>query len=64
MYVKEKGFVVLDDLLVDREGIRHERLILRSVGEDYGAVLAEPFDCDGDAWWPRWTSCYSLLRFT
>jgi hypothetical protein len=49
VYVKEKGFVVLDDLLVDREGIRHQRLILRLVGEDDWLVFAEPVcgDCDG-----------------
>ena len=42
VHVTEKGRVVLHDLLVDREGVGHERLILCAVGEDYGAVLAEP----------------------
>ena len=51
MLVTEEGLVVLHDLLVDREGVGQERLILCSVGEDYGAVLAEPRgrDLDGGA---------------
>ena len=46
VHVTEEGLVVLHDLLVDREGVGQERLILRSVGEDDWFVLAEPFDCD------------------
>eukprot|EP00966_Prymnesium_polylepis_P243170 5623581-Prymnesium_polylepis.1 len=38
----EEGLDVLHDLLVDREGVGQERLVLCAVGEDYGAVLAEP----------------------
>ena len=48
MHVTEKGLVVLHDLLVDREGVGHERLIFGTVREDDWFVLAEPFDCDGD----------------
>ena len=49
MHIKEEGLVVFHDLLVDREGVGQERLILCSVGEDNWFVLAEPVcsDCDG-----------------
>ena len=48
MLYTEEGLVVLHDLLVDREGVGQERLIICSVGEDDWFVLAEPVDCDGD----------------
>ena len=47
MYTEE-GLVILHDLLVDCKGVGQERLILCSVGEDYGAVLAEPLGRDVD----------------
>eukprot|EP00966_Prymnesium_polylepis_P215368 4987832-Prymnesium_polylepis.1 len=49
VHISEEGHVVLHDLLVDREGVGHERLIPGTVGEDDWLVLAEPVcgDCDG-----------------
>ena len=48
VHVVEEGVVVFHDLLVDREWISQEGLILPSVGEDDGLVLAKPLDCHGN----------------
>eukprot|EP00966_Prymnesium_polylepis_P171746 3972017-Prymnesium_polylepis.1 len=48
VHVTEKGLIVSHHLLKNREGVGQERLILCSVGEDYGAVLAEPRGRDVD----------------
>ena len=49
MHKTEEGLVVLHDLLVDRKGVGHERLILGTVREDNWLALAEPVcgDCNG-----------------
>ena len=48
VHITEEGLVVLHDLLVDREGVGQERLILGTVGEDDWLLLAEPLGRDGD----------------
>ena len=56
---RKEGHVVLHHLLVDREGVGQERLILRSLGEDDWFVLAEPLGRDVDGGLDRHVS--SLL---